>query len=130
MHSLPRTASLLTLVASVALTSIVPEPLLAQQQPPRRQPAPAPRSVAPDSGRARALGSDTTRNRRAANQDSASTGAQGSDSTGGEGGRGGGPYAGIRLRSIGPAMISGRISDIAVHPRDKKIWFIGVAAGG
>jgi hypothetical protein len=27
-------------------------------------------------------------------------------------------------------MISGRISDSAVHPRDKKTWYIAVAAGG
>ena len=27
-------------------------------------------------------------------------------------------------------MVSGRISDIAVNPRDKRIWYVGVAAGG
>src|SRR5687768_6720699 len=27
------------------------------------------------------------------------------------------PYNGLRLRSIGPALTSGRIGDIAVHPR-------------
>src|SRR5207237_234372 len=51
------------------------------------------------------------------------------DSAGG-GERGGGPLAGVRLRAIGPAMLSGRISDLAVHPRDKKTWYVGVAAGG
>ncbi|MHB0949579.1 MAG: VPS10 domain-containing protein [Gemmatimonadaceae bacterium] len=40
------------------------------------------------------------------------------------------PYGGFRFRSIGPAMISGRISDLAVHPTDRKTWYIGVAAGG
>ena len=97
------------------------------QQPPRRQPAPAPRTVTSDSGRTRAVATDTTRNRRAANQDT--TGA--SDTTASpNGGRGADPYAGLRLRSIGPAMISGRIVDLAVHPRDRKTWYIGVAAGG
>jgi photosystem II stability/assembly factor-like uncharacterized protein len=38
--------------------------------------------------------------------------------------------AGLKLRSIGPAMISGRITDIAVNPRDKAMWYIGTASGG
>jgi photosystem II stability/assembly factor-like uncharacterized protein len=37
---------------------------------------------------------------------------------------------GLRLRSIGPALLSGRISDIAVHPVDRKIWFVAAASGG
>jgi photosystem II stability/assembly factor-like uncharacterized protein len=37
---------------------------------------------------------------------------------------------GLRLRSIGPALISGRISDLAVHPKDKKIWYVAAASGG
>src|SRR5688500_12709701 len=40
------------------------------------------------------------------------------------------PYNGLRLRSIGPALTSGRIGDIAVHPKDKKIWYVAVASGG
>jgi photosystem II stability/assembly factor-like uncharacterized protein len=36
---------------------------------------------------------------------------------------------GLRLRHIGPAAISGRISDVAVAP-DKKTWYVGVASGG
>src|SRR5690348_15962790 len=100
---------------------------VAAQQPPRRQPAPAPRTATSDSGRTRAVATDTTRNRRAANQDTATA----NDSTGGpNASRGGDPYAGLKLRSIGPAMISGRIVDLAVNPRDKKIWYVGVAAGG
>jgi photosystem II stability/assembly factor-like uncharacterized protein len=102
----------------------------AAQQPPRRQPAPAPRTVQSDSGRTRNLATDTTRNRREANQDTVAATASGDSSDAPNGGRGGGPYAGLRLRSIGPAMISGRIVDLAVHPRDKKTWYIGVAAGG
>ena len=123
--------SLLTRAAGCALVALA-LPILAAvaQQPPRRQPAPAPRRVSPDSGRTRAVATDTTRNRRAANQD-APAGNPGDDTTGApNGGRGADPYAGLRLRSIGPAMISGRIVDLAVHPRDKKIWYIGVAAGG
>lgn len=36
----------------------------------------------------------------------------------------------IKARLIGPAMTSGRISDIAIHPDDKKTWYIAVASGG
>src|SRR4051812_600864 len=59
---------------------------------------------------------------------------QRSDSTSGDstarGGGGGGPFGGLRFRSIGPALTSGRISDIAVNPRDKKIWYVASASGG
>ena len=41
-----------------------------------------------------------------------------------------GTFAGFRLRSIGPALMSGRISHIAVHPENKQTWYIGVASGG
>ena len=40
------------------------------------------------------------------------------------------PYNGLRLRSIGPAVTSGRVADIAVHPRDKRIWYVAAASGG
>jgi photosystem II stability/assembly factor-like uncharacterized protein len=36
----------------------------------------------------------------------------------------------LRFRSIGPALTSGRISDVAVHPTSKKIWYVATAAGG
>ena len=52
------------------------------------------------------------------------------DSTGPRGEGAGGPLAGLRLRSIGPALTSGRISDLAVHPKDKKIWYVAAASGG
>ncbi len=42
----------------------------------------------------------------------------------------GGPFGGVRFRSIGPALTSGRISDIAVHPTDPKTWYVAVASGG
>src|SRR3990172_2667921 len=37
---------------------------------------------------------------------------------------------GLHLRSIGPALISGRVSDLAVHPTDKKVWYVATASGG
>jgi photosystem II stability/assembly factor-like uncharacterized protein len=46
------------------------------------------------------------------------------------GGGGAGPLAGLRFRSIGPALTSGRVGDIAVHPKDKRTWFVAVASGG
>ncbi len=43
----------------------------------------------------------------------------------------GGPsLAGLHLRSIGPAMISGRIVDIAVDPRRPSTWYVAAASGG
>lgn len=37
--------------------------------------------------------------------------------------------SGIKLRLIGPAAIAGRISDIAIHPQNKAIWYVAVASG-
>lgn len=39
-------------------------------------------------------------------------------------------YAGLSFRSVGPALTSGRIVDIAVHPREKFTWYVVVASGG
>ncbi len=38
--------------------------------------------------------------------------------------------SGVELRSIGPAKTSGRISDIAVDPKDDKTWYAAVGSGG
>jgi len=39
-------------------------------------------------------------------------------------------FKGLELRSIGPAFMSGRIADVAIHPQDDNTWFVGVASGG
>jgi hypothetical protein len=36
---------------------------------------------------------------------------------------------GLKWRSIGPAMTSGRIADFAVNPDNSSEWFVGVACG-
>lgn len=36
----------------------------------------------------------------------------------------------LKFRSIGPALNSGRISDISVHPTDQNTWMVAVASGG
>jgi S1-C subfamily serine protease/photosystem II stability/assembly factor-like uncharacterized protein len=36
----------------------------------------------------------------------------------------------IQWRSIGPANMSGRITDIAVHEKDPSMWYIATASGG
>lgn len=41
-----------------------------------------------------------------------------------------GTFTGFRLRAVGPALMSGRVNNIAVHPFDKQTWYIGVASGG
>ncbi|MEJ2721501.1 MAG: glycosyl hydrolase, partial [bacterium] len=37
--------------------------------------------------------------------------------------------SGLSWRSIGPALMSGRIGDIAVNPVDRSIWYVAVASG-
>ena len=41
-----------------------------------------------------------------------------------------GTFSGLKFRSIGPALMSGRISDIAIHPQDRSTWYIAVGSGG
>ncbi len=38
--------------------------------------------------------------------------------------------SGMKLRLIGPGVISGRIGDIAVNPQDKSTFYVAVASGG
>ncbi|MCE2788876.1 MAG: hypothetical protein LW630_03060, partial [Saprospiraceae bacterium] len=37
---------------------------------------------------------------------------------------------GMAFRSVGPAFMSGRISDIAVHPKNPSRWYVAVGSGG
>lgn len=39
-------------------------------------------------------------------------------------------YGSLNFRSIGPAVTSGRIGDIAVNPKNKSQWYVVAAAGG
>ncbi len=39
-------------------------------------------------------------------------------------------FEGLAMRSIGPAFMSGRISDIAIDPNDQSTWYVGVGSGG
>ena len=36
----------------------------------------------------------------------------------------------VKWRSIGPANMAGRVTDIAVHDKDPSLWFIATASGG
>lgn len=40
------------------------------------------------------------------------------------------PLAGLKLRSIGPALTSGRIVGLAVHPENRAKYYVAVACGG
>jgi photosystem II stability/assembly factor-like uncharacterized protein len=40
------------------------------------------------------------------------------------------PLSGIPLRSIGPALTSGRISDFAFHPQKNETYYVATASGG
>ncbi|SHG31117.1 WD40/YVTN/BNR-like repeat-containing protein [Flagellimonas flava] len=39
-------------------------------------------------------------------------------------------YNGLEFRSLGPALTSGRIADIAIHPKNESIWYVAVGSGG
>lgn len=38
--------------------------------------------------------------------------------------------SGLRLRHLGPAFMSGRIADLALHPGQPDTWYVAVASGG
>ena len=38
--------------------------------------------------------------------------------------------SGLRLRGIGPAVMGGRISDIAIHPTNRSTWYMAAGSGG
>ncbi len=39
-------------------------------------------------------------------------------------------FKGVKLRNLGPAFMSGRIADIAIHPENENIWYVAVGSGG
>ena len=39
-------------------------------------------------------------------------------------------FTGLKFRNIGPALMSGRISDIAIHPQNNNIWYVCAGSGG
>ena len=39
-------------------------------------------------------------------------------------------FKGLEWRGIGPALMSGRIADIAFDPTDRSTWYIAVGSGG
>ena len=39
-------------------------------------------------------------------------------------------YNGLTFRSIGPALMSGRISDIVIHPHNENTWYVTAGSGG
>ena len=34
------------------------------------------------------------------------------------------------FRNVGPAFLSGRIADIAIHPKNESVWYVAVGSGG
>lgn len=39
-------------------------------------------------------------------------------------------FAGLKLRNVGPAFMSGRIADIAIQPKNNSQWYVAVGSGG
>ena len=112
---------LTALFLALALVAPVPMETLAQtQSPPTGQQPPA--QSPPASGQA----APQQQGQRGAGQRPA--GAQG------EGAPQRDPLAaalaGMRFRSIGPAMVGGRISSFAVNPKNRAHYFVSVASGG
>src|SRR5512145_259275 len=40
------------------------------------------------------------------------------------------PLAALAFRSVGPAITSGRIADVAIDPRNRSTWYVASASGG
>ncbi|MGB6365224.1 MAG: glycosyl hydrolase, partial [Thermoanaerobaculia bacterium] len=55
--------------------------------------------------------------------------SDGSSASGEEGRLTAETFAGLELRNIGPALMSGRIADIAKDPTDHSVWYVAVASG-
>ncbi|MEO0901601.1 MAG: glycosyl hydrolase, partial [Bacteroidota bacterium] len=39
-------------------------------------------------------------------------------------------FKGLEFRSLGPALTSGRIADVAIHPENESVWYVAVGSGG
>ena len=39
-------------------------------------------------------------------------------------------FEGLKFRSVGPAFMSGRLSDIAIDPANENVWYAAVSSGG
>lgn len=39
-------------------------------------------------------------------------------------------FEGLEFRNLGPALTSGRIADIAIHPDNENVWYVAVGSGG
>ncbi len=39
-------------------------------------------------------------------------------------------FKNYKFRNIGPAFMSGRISDLAIHPTNENVWYVAVGSGG
>jgi len=39
-------------------------------------------------------------------------------------------FSGLKFRSVGPAFMSGRLSDIAIDPKNENVWYAAVSSGG
>lgn len=39
-------------------------------------------------------------------------------------------FRGLALRPLGPSLVTGRIADIAIDPRNPSVWYVAAASGG
>jgi photosystem II stability/assembly factor-like uncharacterized protein len=39
-------------------------------------------------------------------------------------------FSAFKFRSVGPALTSGRVIDLAIHPKNKSVWYVAAASSG
>ena len=38
-------------------------------------------------------------------------------------------FEALAFRNLGGAIVSGRVSDVAIDPRNRSVWYVGVSSG-
>ena len=116
----------------LGLALLFSSPMLAPAQQPTPAPTPSPAAAAPREkgdplarSRSEPSGEEQTRTKtgKGGNAEKDKPAAP-------KGGFQSETFKGLELRSLGPALTSGRITDIAVDPRNTSRWFVASADGG
>ena len=126
----------LSLSLGFALLFLSGIPVSAQQPTPAPTPAPTPGAAAA-APRGKGEADPLARSRSEPSKEEQARTMTGKGGTTGKdekeepkGGFSSDTFKGLELRSIGPALTSGRITDLAVDPRNTKRWFVASADGG
>jgi photosystem II stability/assembly factor-like uncharacterized protein len=115
-------------LAVCAWTALLALPLSAQQ--PTPAPTPAPREDPVARERKEPPKEALPKTGKGANAEKDKDKDKDKDKAAAKGGLQSSTFTGLELRSLGPALTSGRIVDIAVDPRNASRWFVASADGG